>query len=510
MNNEKKTSKAKAGKGGFKSFLKARGTRRGALSLTVTVLFIAAVVLLNLVAAAFTDNHPLYIDVTENSSFKLQDATVDYLETVDKPVTIYILQKEADFESGDSTNYKYYVQANKLIRGIAGESDKIDLHYIDLTSDPTFTSDYPQIDWTKSHIALVVSGDLYRAIDLTDMFEYDQQQYQYYGAYVINSQKVEQAILTAMMNVTAEEKTKITVLSGQGEQDMSALTTLLENNAYEIENVSLLNGEISDDSEFVVIYDPDVDIDADIYTTLSNWLENGGEYGHHIIYFPNDQKNVTEFPNLNTLLSDYGMELRYGYIYENSNDRLLPGGNHYISVFDYSTDDTTFTDSLRSKKIPVVMSLTMPVTVTDDSLAKGMLLSSESAIFFPRDLSEEDAADFDPTPEQMYGAAYGQRSAGTTDGKSSSVVVIGSYDAVTPNYLSTNSYNNAAYFVNIFNTLSEKDDVSVVIEGKSPKSNDLGITSASAIAFPALLVRFIIPIGVLLAGLIIWIIRRHK
>lgn len=505
MNKDKNTSKANN-----KGFFKSRSVRRGAASIVITVLFIVAVVLINLIAAAFTNSHPLYIDVTENSSFKLQSATTDYLETVNKPVTIYILQSEADFENSDSTNYKYFVQANKLIRGIAGSSDNIDLHYIDLTVDPTFTSDYGKIDWTKSHIALVVSGDQYRAIDVTDIFGYDQQQYQYNGVYVINSQNVEQAFLTAIMNVTSEEKTKVTVLSGQGEQDMSAFRTLLENNAYEIEEVSLLNGEISSDSEFVVIYDPDVDIDEKIYSTLTEWLDNNGEYGHHIVYFPNDQKDISEFPNLNTLLSDYGMKLRYGYIYENSADHLLPGANHYVSVFDYSEDDKTFTEDLRSDSIPVVMSLAMPIDITDDSLAKPMLASSDKSMFFPKDLSEDEAVDFDPKTEKMYGAAYGQHNAGTEDGKSSSVVVIGSYDAVTPNYLSISSYNNAAYFVNIFNTLSVKDDVSVIIEGKNPSANDLGVTSESAIEFPAILVRFVIPFGVLLAGLIIWIRRRHK
>ena len=88
--------------------------------------------------------------------------------------------------------------------------------------------------------------------------------------------------------------------------------------------------------------------------------------------------------------------------------------------------------------------------------------------------------------------------------------MIGSYDALTSNYLSISSYNNAAYFVNLFNTLADRDDVSIVIEGKDPSANELGVTSMDAIAFPAILVRFVIPIAVLIVGLIIWIKRRHK
>ena len=506
MNNNN-TSKTKKG------FMKSRGAKRASLSILFTVIFIAAVILLNVVVSAVDSQHSLSLDVTANSSYQLQESSVEYLKSLDKDVDIYILEKEDAFESGDSNNYKYYVQANKLIHAIAESSDHITLHYIDLAANPTFTADYPQVDWTKSHIALVTSGDLYRAIDQTDMFSFDEEQYSYYGTLVITDQRVEQSILTAIMNVTTEDKIKVSVLSGQGEQDMTPFTTLLENNGYEIEQVSLLTGSISEDSTFAIIYDPDVDIDENIYTTLSEWLNNDGKFGHHLFYFPNDQHNITEFPNLNALLADYGMKVRYGYVYENDSNYLIPNYNHYYSIFDYS-DDTTYTDDLRNKNIPVVMSLTMPIDITDDQMATALLYSSDKAYFIPRDLMEDENAaaseDFKPDAEKLTGAAIGQRNDGTEDGKDSSIVVIGSYDAVTTNYLSIKSYNNAAYFVNLFNTLGEREDMSVIIEGKNPSATELGVTSNDSIAFPAIIVRFIIPIGVLLAGIIIWIIRRFK
>ena len=50
----------------------------------------------------------------------------------------------------------------------------------------------------------------------------------------------------------------------------------------------------------------------------------------------------------------------------------------------------------------------------------------------------------------------------------------------------------------------------MIIEGKDPSAASLGITSAADVAFPAVLVRYIIPALVLIAGLIIWIRRRHR
>ena len=325
---------------------KNRKLTRGAMSILLTALFIAAVVLVNIILSVITDTHPLYIDVTENASYQLQKETKEYLDEIKDPVDIYVLQKEADFESGDSSTYKYRVQANKLIHAIDNNSDNITLHYVDLAAEPTFTTPYTQVDWTKSHAVLVTSGELYRAVDLTDLFTFDQDQYSQYGTIVITGQKVEQALTTAIVNVTTKEKTKVTVLTGQGEQDLSAFTKLLENNAYEVETVSLLNESISDDSEFVIIYDPDVDLDDKAYETLTKWLDNDGKFGHNLFYFPNDQHELSDFPNLNALLADYGMEMQYGYIYENSENHVIPGANHYISIYDYG-DDTTYTENLQ-------------------------------------------------------------------------------------------------------------------------------------------------------------------
>ena len=498
---KKDTSK----KTGFKTFMKSRAVQHGFFSILISVMVIAAIVLVNVVIGSIASSTNLSLDVTANSSFRLQSSTVDYISAINKPVDIYVLQKEVDFESGDSSNYKYYVQANKLLHAMDDSSENITLHYEDITVNPTFTADYPGVDWTKSHMILVNSGDLYRTIDLTDMFNFNEDQL-YYGYYVIDSQKVEQAVMNSVMNVIIEDKVKVMVLTGQEEKDMSAFSTLLENNAYEVESVSLLNSDIPKDAEFIVIYAPKVDISEDIYDKLSSWLKNNGNYGHNIVFFPSDQTDVKEFVNLNALLEEYGMAVRDGYIYENDSNNLIPGYNHYLSIFNYPEKDTTYTASLRNPSIPVVMDLTMPVDITDSNIASVLLLSSENSFFFPRNPDD----DYTPANETLNGAAVGTLGDSSDKAKTSSIAVIGSYDAVSSDFLSISSYNNASYFVNLFNTLASREDVSVVIEGKNPSSGTLGAISENDIAFPSILVRFVIPIGILLLGLILWIVRRFK
>ena len=88
--------------------------------------------------------------------------------------------------------------------------------------------------------------------------------------------------------------------------------------------------------------------------------------------------------------------------------------------------------------------------------------------------------------------------------------MIGSYEALGSEFLSYNAYNNSAYFVNVFNTLSAVGHSDAVIDGKSYDSTVLGASSAASVNFVTVFVRYLIPAAVLLAGLIIWLIRRHR
>lgn len=490
---------------GFKSFITARNTRRGAASIGVTVLIIAAIVLVNVIVAALSSRSGMYIDVTEDRSYKLQSATVDYIADLQKDVDIYVLTSEEELETANTSNYEYYIQANRLLHEFEYNSDKIHLHYVDLIKNPTFLAAYPNVNRSLTHMMLIVCGDNYTTLDPTDVFGYDTETYQEEGYMVVQSQHVEQSVTTAILKVTDSERITVSVLTGQDEEDSSAFEARLAMNAYDVESVNLYTDKISDNSEFLIIYKPLSDIDKSLYQQISEWLENDGKYGHNIIYFPNDDIAADLFPNLNALLADYGMEVDYAYIFEKDTDHLIPGNNLNNSLFDYV--DTAFTDDLANRQKKIIMGGvrgTMPIKILDSSVATEMLVSSDNIGRF--DIGTQELEEDVEGP--LCGAAIG-RKAGAA-GINSSVVVIGSYYAVSNLYLTADTYNNTPYFINMFNVLSHKDEAPVIIEGKDPTSSELGVSSVNDLTFLSILVRFIIPGLVLIAGLVIWIKRRHK
>ena len=64
-------------------------------------------------------------------------------------------------------------------------------------------------------------------LTIDDCFEYDKDYYSQYGTYYVTSSLVEQAGVTAILNVTTEDKVVVDMITGNQEQDSSAIKTLL-------------------------------------------------------------------------------------------------------------------------------------------------------------------------------------------------------------------------------------------------------------------------------------------
>lgn len=485
------------------AFLKSRNAKRGTISIVLTVLFIVAVVGVNIIATTLTNRFPvLSADLTSNDVYELTQPSVEFMAELEKDVNVYVLMEEKTLESQG----EYNVQVNKLLQAFDRESTHFNLEYINLTKQPTFTTAYPDVNWSgASYLMLVEHGDDYIAVSNEDVFTYNEEYLSYYGEYVAEGQNLEQALLTAILNVTTEEKVGITVLSGHGELESTALNSLLSNNAYSVETVNLLNAEIKDDSQFVILFAPATDIDKDTYDTLVDWLYNEGEYGHTLLYVPNDTVTA-DTPNIDTLLEEWGMAVDKSWIFETDaqymTNSMYP---NLISIYNY--DETEFSSGIRDTSIPVVMMYCMPVEFIDPNVTS-LLSSSTSAVKMPLD-ADENWDYNEEEPQKLVGAAI-STSGNEDNTKSSNVIVFGSYSAFSDAALSATNFNNSAYIINLFNTIAERDDATITVEGKTLNENELSITSSFTVTMLSIIFRYLVPIAVVVVGVVMWLRRRHK
>lgn len=505
---EKSAKKAKmqtkqGKKGGFKNLLKSRKARHGSMAIAIVAVVIALVIVLNVVLGLLTERFPeMAIDLTANNSFALQEDTLDYVSHLDKDVTLNVLVKESVFESQGS----YFVQAQRLLEKMESNSNgKLKLKYVDLTSNPTFTSNYPNVDWSGStnNVILVECGDQYRALTLDDCFEYDSEVYSSYGQYQFTGTKIEQSVITAILNVTTEDKIVVDMITGNQEQDYSAITSLLENNAYSVNEVSLATQDIDDDAMFTILYAPSVDLDEGAVTKLSQWLDNDGKYGKSLIYVPSADKVDT--PNLDAFLTEWGMQVNDGYVFETSNERLISSSSSYAFVVDY-TD--YYVEGLKNNTIPVVVTDAHDIIISDSTMAHSLLTTSTSAGVQPYDADENWDYNDAISGEELNIAAEGVKTA--TDETSSRVVVFGSYTMFSSTIMQYNSFNNSGYLMNVINTIANRDDIGITIESKSMDSSELGVTDVTTQNMLLIIFVIVLPLGILVTGLVMWLRRRNR
>ena len=499
-----KKSKPQKEKGKFKKFMKSRKAKHGTVAMAITALVIVMVIVLNIIIGLLVNRFPdLELDLTSNNSFALQDDTIDYVSHLNNDVTVYILMEKDKFECQGT----YFVQAQKMLNKMASKSDgKIKIKYVDLTSNPSFTSNYPNVDWQSSsanNIVLVESGKQYKVLTLTDCFEYDEQTYNYYGTYSFTGTKIEQAVVTAILNVTTDDKVVVDMIKGNNEQDYSSLKSLLENNAYQVNEVSLATGDFDKDAKVAIMYAPSVDLDEKIVEKLSTWLSNDGKYGRSLIYVPT--ADMGEMPNLDDFLKEWGMSIDRGYVFETDETALVNASSPYAFTVSYGD---YYKDNLKNSKIPVVVSESHAVNITDENTAHALLKTTNKAGVLPIDADKSWDYKDAITGNGENVAAEGVMT--NEDKKSSRVVVFGSYVMFSDTIMQYNSFNNSAYFMNVINTIADKEDVGITIESKSIDNTELGITDVATQNTMLVVFVIVIPIAILVAGFVFWLRRRNR
>ena len=495
--------------------LKSRAFRKGWFSVALVAFFIAGVIIINMIATALVDKVPaLVADTTGSSSFELTDETLDYINKLGEDIKLIVLADEKTYREGG----EYYLQSDTLLHQYEDNSSRISLEFTDLADDPTFTSRYP--DESLAQYGIIVQGaDDYRYLATTDYYDVqiDYTSYQYY----IAGSKLEEAVTSAILNVTLKDKPKAAFISGITEEDYSGFKTYLSYNGFETEEISPALGNIGDDVDIIVLYAPNVDLDSAFVDKLSNFLSNGGNYGKQLLYLPGS--SLSPRPNIDSLLEEWGVEVDKGYAVENDMAKISQVTyGVYLFATDYS--DTSYTEKMKNPSLPVCVFYgngvyTHPVKSLDESKAKTLLkLSEQSTIVYPPDTGDNAEPTEESSPSLSVGVIATKGDTATSDdtdteeasesSKSSNIIVFGTNYIVTDSFLTSSMYGNASYILSLLNTVVGRDNVGVTVGTQTLESEYLDISTAVLRTLTILFAVFL-PIVVLIAGIIVYIKRRN-
>lgn len=494
--------------------------QRKLINAAVIVIVLLIVVGVNILANVLVNRFPnLEADVTSKGAYTLNATTKEYLNYMEDKLKVTVLTTEEAFagRSDDSGSNSYYYQANKLLKEMS-VYENFELEYKDISASSAskLSAQYPDINWTSTdNLILVESGDRYEMLTVEDIFSFSQEYAYYYGMNVIDNQSIEQCVLKTAQKLTAKDALKIAVTTGNGEYlneqhqyyaAYKAIIDLLEDNAYEVVMLDLLAEVIPEDTDAMLMVAPAADITDEQSEKINTWLENGGDYGKTFIYVPYDFMESSE--NMDLLLEQWGMKLKRAYIYENDLSLALSGSStpQLTSIVNYA--DETFTEDLKTSALPVIMPYSMAIEITDEKAVTPMLTSSDKADLLILNKSAEEPV-YEKSTGEAHNYAVLSKKGNSDMSKVSNFVVWGSYDGVSQDAILSSNFNNASYFVNIFNETLGNEAEAIVVESVSLGYETLTVTSAQQVTVFVFFV-VLIPLGLFAIGIVVWIRRKNK
>ncbi len=521
----------------------------GALATSVTVVFIAVVVLLNVLASAIVDRYPIKADLTPSKFYEISQQSVDYVKTMDKDVNIVVLAKESYFQ----TNNYLKIVPETLDKYRQNSDGHITVDYYDMTAHPEIVAKYKDKyagELSEADI-IVTNGDRVKVLAFADIIKTEQTMdyntYQYVNKYTFIG---EQSLTSAIMSVTDANPKRVAMITKVGTQTIfhqynqyavAALQNLLDKNGYEITEVDLLADAVDPkDYDLAVLPAPYNDLTDDMVKKLDTFLYNDGKLGKDLFYMADVYQNRT--PNLNAFLEVWNLQVGDSIIREKDSAKaqyvtIVLGqqtGNVAASVATIA--DETYAAQLSSTKLPIVAPLVRPIklleTLNSDIETKAVLTSSDSSYLYPLTMDDgEDKSNptaipdgTDATTTAATTTTFNEENAETgvqnfmavstrtlTDDRDvyeSHVMAIGACAMIDYCVAQSTAYNNAEFLISSINTMQGKEN-GIVIAEKALEQTSISIKEGQLRGLQTTVI-VIIPLLVAVIGIVVYLRRKNR
>lgn len=458
------------------------------------IVIIAAYIGINLL---MEEINPTDIDLTADKLYSLSDASKQIAKSIDKEVNI-ILVNMSDIQSVVDFSNRY-----------TKENDLIKVQEItDVNAHPELAAKYNLTD--ASYLMIIQCGDKEKTLTTYDLYTYDYTTYE-------EKDLTEEAMTNALLDVTTENKPKIYFLAGHNDNltyYMYSFEQSLASEANEVEDLDLLTkGEVPEDCSVLAITTLNEDIKEIEKDAILKYIKKGGK----IVLFTDANVTKIKMPNFQKVLDEYGISISAGILLEQDANKMLTGSPSAIIVtVDAGTSVTQnmnmstnacfinsgridFKDSEKLEKLGVEVET---------------LATTSSQAFYREDLTIESTSKQSGDEEGT--ATVGALLTKTIDDDTKSKMIVYSNNMfITNMQISLNSqyyvyayelYNNEDLALNSISYLTGREDTIMI--RKDTEKTTYTVTEQQQTII--LTIIFTVPVLIIIAGIIVWQIRRRK
>ena len=410
------------------------------------------------------------------------------LDNLDSDVTVYQI----------GTTGRENPLIDSVLERYAKRSSHIKLATLDPERNPGLATKYEEEGQVRPGGLVVDAGDRFRMISQFDIFNVNMQTRQ------ATSLSLEQELTAALLYVTTGDLPKVYLLEGHGEQSMFQLgisglsvRDLLENDNYAVDTLDLVSREtVPDDADVLLVVAPAQDLTAAEIGRLDSWMRDGGR-----VVFALQGARRSELPNLAELLAGFGVRVVNGIIVEEAG-RHTPDSQVFL-VPEMTSHEIVA--PMRSDRLFTVMPAAGPIEELETkrrTLTVESFLNTSAGSFLRTDFDIQSVEQQESEPNGPFAVGVAITD-NDLDGYVKSRVVV--YSSAM--FLSQPYQANYDMLLNSLSWARSREE-SISIRAKSLRTFPLRITRLAALIISGVAV-LIIPLGVLGAGLAVWLRRRH-
>lgn len=467
----------------IKKLFQSNDSKRGSYTLAMTSIVIAIVIVFNMIVNLIPENKRQF-DISSTNIYEISSKSKKIINNVDYDVTFYVLAEKSNTDKRIKT----------FINKYASLSDKIHIKWIDPVLHPSALTKYGTeennivISCKKTNRTTTVSFDDILASSTS-----------YYSTSSSASSFDGDGQLTSALNyVTSNKEYKAYYTSGHGESSLSSeVTSLLTKSRISTSDLLLMTAtSIPDDCDLLIIDGATSDFTKDEVKLLSSYLKKGGKV---VTLLAQTNKSMK---NLYGLLKDYGLTVQSGYIADTERSYQ---GNYYYLIPNLSVSGD-MASGISSNSVMMINSkgMTQSTPVRDSISTDAFMTTSSNGYAVTEKKQTQGTYVLGATSTESVKV---KNSKGKKVTKESRLTVYGSNMLIDEQITSSfSSLENLTLFTNsVTASLDNADNVSI-----SPKNLEV---SYNTIAHPgpfSILVVFVIPVGLIVGGFIVWFRRRRR
>lgn len=483
------------------NFGKKNKYKHGTMALVMSLVFIVLVIGVNVVTSLLADRFPsINIDMTSQKLHSLSEDAMEIAKDVKNETTFHIMTSE-DVARGDQIYAQYfqYSQIPNLIDKMQELNQNISMHFVELDSEPDFVNQYPNETLNTGYV-IVQTERRYKVLTIDDLFGYTQDQTTGVTDYF---SKVDGALANALTVVNLAEVPVLAVATGHNEAltsaTMSTFLSIFEGMAFTVEEFNVLTEEVPADTQVLLIPTPMTDYNAEEITKLRDFLSDDTVAKSKTIVYScfYSQGNL---PVLESFLEEWGVSVGAGVVQEtdssnyyndpammfvNSNAEVLEGSYGYLLSPASSPIEFTFS------------------TNNDISTTALWTTSSEATVVV------DESSDTSITDEHVVASLSSRYVQKQSKSVTENVVVLGSSYSILDNYIGTSIFGNRTYFEKLFAQITGAQSDQIYIEQVQTSNYDVAMSSDTVLILGLGVFTIAIPLIILIAGLVVFLRRRH-